>query len=221
MKRTKKIVSAITVLVVTFGCLTVYAAESESAATTQRNEEFAEFLTEVKTNQYFTDDPVPDEDIEMILQAGINAMSGMNQQNWHFSAVTSKEVQQEIADDMGLDSSDPYAKAMIADAPLAIIVSYGEGPGTEYDAGLATQNMNAEALALGYATKIISSPTNVINAEEKQEYYQELLGIPEDKIAVGVLLVGNPEDTSTFEDPDAITGATTRNDYSEMTTIVE
>ncbi len=221
MKKTKKIVSVITVFVVALGCMTAYAAESESAATTERNEEFAEFLREVKTNQYFTDDPVPEEDIELILQAGINSMSGLNQQNWHFSAVTSKEVQQEIADDMGLDDSDPYSKAMIADAPLAIIVSYGEGPGTEYDSGLATESMNAEALALGYATKIISSPTNVINAEEKQDYYRELLGIPEDKIAVGVLLVGNPEDTSTFEDQDAVTAATTRNDYSEMTTIVD
>ncbi len=220
MKKTKMILSVITVFTVAFGCLTAYAS-SEDAAVTERNEEFAEFLTEVKTNQYFTDDPVADEDIEMILKAGINSESGLNQQNWHFSAVTNKDVQQEIADDMGLDLSDPYSKAMIADAPLAIIVSYGEGPGTEFDAGLATQNMNAEALALGYATKIISSPQNVINAEENKDYYHELLGIPDDMSVVGVLLVGMPEDTSTFEDQDAVTAASTRNDYSEMTTIVD
>ncbi len=180
-EKTKKIVSVITVLVAALGCLTAYAAESGFSFSTTRNEEFAEFLREVKTNQYFTDDPVPEEDIELILQAGINAESGMNQQNWHFSAVTNKEVQQEIADDMGLTDSDPYSKAMIAYAPLAIIVSYGE---------------------------------------EKQDYYRELLGIPEEKIAVGVLLVGYLEDVSAFDNPVAVTGATTRNDYSEMATIV-
>ncbi|MCD8208852.1 MAG: nitroreductase family protein [Bacteroidales bacterium] len=195
------------------------AEVSGSAAAGMTDEEFARYLTEVKTCQYFLDDPVPDDDIETILMAGINAQSGMNQQNWHFSAVTSREVQQEIADDMGIDSSDPASKAMIADAPLAIIVSMGEGSGTEYDAGLATQSMNAAALALGYSTKIISSPKNVLNGE-KQDYYRTLLGIPEDKSVVGVLLVGMPLDDSALEDLDGVTGATTRNDFSEMATIV-
>ncbi len=195
-------------------------AESDTAAataaTTVSDAEFATYLGEIKTCQYFTDDPVDEADVETIVNAGINAQSGMNQQDWHFTAVASKDIMDEIADDMGTprSDSDTLSRAQVADAPLLIIVSCGEG--TEYDAGLATQAMNAAALALGYGTKIISSPTSVLNGE-RQDYYRELLGIPEDMETVGMLLVGEALDTSDL-DPDSITAATTRNSYDEMTT---
>ena len=55
------------------------------------------------------------------------------------------------------------AKAGIADAPLAIVVSCQAG--SELDAGLACQNMAAEAQLLGYGTKILTSPTMVLNGQ--------------------------------------------------------
>ena len=108
--------------------------------------------------------------------------------------------------------SDGKAKAGITDAPLAIVVSCKEG--SEFDAGLACQNMSAEAQLLGYGTKIISSPTIALNGEN-QETFRELLGIPDDQSAVAVLLVG-VEDTSL--DADAVTAATTRNAAEEVVT---
>ena len=66
------------------------------------------------------------------------------------------------------------AKAGIADAPLAIVVSCQAG--SELDAGLACQNMAAEAQLLGYGTKILTSPTMVLNGQER-ETYRELLDI--------------------------------------------
>ena len=106
------------------------------------------------------------------------------------------------------------AKAGISDAPLAIVISCKEG--SEFDAGLACQNMSAEAQLLGYGTKIISSPTIALNGAQ-QDTYRELLGIPEDQSAVAVLLVGR-EDTSL--DADAVTAATTRDTASELVTRV-
>ncbi len=215
MKNLKKIL-AITLTLATLGCVTAFAAAG-AAAPTQSSPEFATYLTQVKTNQYFTDDAVSSDDITTILNAGINTQSGMNQQPWHFSAITSKDVQNEIAEEMGFPAAaGTESKAMMADAPLAIVVSCTDG--NSYDAGLATQAMNACALALGYATKIISSPTGVINGEN-QEHYRSELGIPSDMSAVGILLVGKPLDTSDL-DPDTITGPTTRNPFSEMATII-
>ncbi len=195
---------------------TTAATTSDAAAAAVSDAEFATYLGEVKTCQYFTDDPVEEAQVETIVNAGINAQSGMNQQDWHFTAVTSQDIMDEIADDMDTPRSDSgsLSRAQVADAPLLIIVSCGEG--TEYDAGLATQAMNAAALALGYGTKIVSSPTSVLNGE-RQDYYRELLGIPEDMETVGMLLVGKALDTSDL-DPDSITGATDRNPYDEMTT---
>ncbi|MDO5444900.1 MAG: nitroreductase family protein [Eubacteriales bacterium] len=103
------------------------------------------------------------------------------------------------------------AKAGISDAPLVIIVSCK--PGSELDAGLATQNMSVEAQLLGYGTKIISSPTISLNGPNQAEY-KELLGIPDDMAAVCVLLIGK---TNT-EEFDAVSGATERNNINEIVT---
>lgn len=111
-------------------------------------------------------------------------------------------------------ASGGQAKAGITDAPLAIVVSCKGGK--EFDAGLACQNMSAEAQLLGYGTKIISSPTIALNGENQQTF-RELLGIPDNQSAVAVLLVGM-EDTSL--DADAVTAATTRNAAEEVVTKV-
>ena len=58
-------------------------------------------LTDISTTQYFTDQAVAQEDIETIVQAGINAPSAMNGQPWHFSVITDAEVLQQISDGMG------------------------------------------------------------------------------------------------------------------------
>ena len=210
----------------------------------------AELIADIPTTQAFTDDEVPDEDIDKILSAGINAPSAINGQNWHFTAVTDDDVLQQIADSMGggkpadptsgsesgeqpdntasaedtageetdsgdaapAESSTGTAKAGITDAPLAIEISCKEG--SEFDAGLACQNMSAEAQLLGYGTKIISSPTY---GKILQEAFRELLGIPDDQSAVAVLLIGKADTSS---DADAVSAATTRKDTDEVVTKV-
>lgn len=208
------------------------AAETEPASTLNAEADVAgamdtalELLTDVATTQYFTDDAVEEGDIDTILDAGINAPSAMNGQKWHFSAITDKEVLEQIASDMaagtvtGTSGSDngTQSKAGIADAPLAIVVSCSSG--SEFDAGLACQAMSSAAILLGYGTKIISSPTIVLNGENQDEY-RELLGIPEDYSAVAVLLVGYA-DEDVDESADGYTGATERNSAEDMATYVQ
>ena len=271
----------------------------------------AELLRTVKTTQYFTDEPVAAEDIEKILEAGVNAPSAMNTQPWHFTAITDGEVLEQLAADMeaamknaggapggmpgggpgkpggpgrpggpgksgapgapkepgkpapegaekpelpeGAERPEPpegaeppelpqgaevpegadipeaatpsgpekpseggSAKAGIADAPLAIVVSCQAG--SELDAGLACQNMAAEAQLLGYGTKILTSPTMVLNGQER-ETYRELLDIPDDQAAAAVLLIGK-EDTSLSEETDGVTGPSVRSAYEDMVTLL-
>lgn len=189
------------------------------------SEDSAALIADIPTAQYFTDEAVAAADVETILLAGINAPSGMNQQPWHFTAVTDQSVLDQIAEDMrsGMPagvmppaSSTAITKAGIADAPLAIIVSCTEG--NDLNAGLATQNMSVVANLLGYGTKIISSPTIALNGEKLDEY-RALLGIPQDQKAVAVVLVGKV-DTSIDESVDGYTGATPRNPFDTMVTFV-
>ena len=106
------------------------------------------------------------------------------------------------------------AKAGVADAPLAIIISCPEGK--DFDAGLACQNMSVAAQLLGYGTKIISSPTMVLNGP-KQDEFRTILGIPENYSAVAVLLIGYDAQSGA---PDAVTSATVRNPIEEIVTFV-
>ena len=103
-------------------------------------------------------------------------------------------------------------KAGIGDAPLTIVISCKEG--SELDAGLAVQNMSAEAQLLGYGTKIMTAPTMALNNDE----YKALLSVPDEQNITAVLIVGK---AATEEDtPDAVSSATTRNDFNDMVTII-
>ena len=55
-------------------------------------------------------------------------------------------------------------KAGIGDAPLTIVISCKKG--SKLDAGLAVQNMSAEAQLLGYGTKIMTAPAMALNNDE-------------------------------------------------------
>ena len=113
------------------------------------------------------------------------------------------------------DFSKASNKAGIGDAPLTIVISCEEG--SELSAGLAIQNMSAEAQILGYGTKILTSPTMALNGENREEY-KELLNIPENQKAAAVILIGKA--VSEEENPDALSSATTRNSFEDMVTII-
>ena len=88
----------ITVSALLFGCknANITITTSPSAG----NTDYSELIGDIPTTQEFTDDPIDETDIEKILTAGINAPSAMNKQPWHFSAVTNKEILEQIAGDM-------------------------------------------------------------------------------------------------------------------------
>lgn len=63
--------------------------------------EFDDFLTLVKTRtsvREFKTDPIPDESVEKIIEAGRWAMSGANGQPWEFVVVKDKNTLKEIAE---------------------------------------------------------------------------------------------------------------------------
>lgn len=106
------------------------------------------------------------------------------------------------------------AKAGMGDSPVAILVSAKDG--ADFDAGLATEMMTVQAALLGYGTKIVSSPTIVLNGEEKEEY-KKSLGIPDDMSAKAVILVGYYDKAES----DAVTGATPRKAAGDVVNYVK
>lgn len=72
----------------------------------------AELVADIATTQYFTDEAVNDADIELIVQAGLNAPSAMNGQPWHFSVITDAAVLQQINEGMSFGGGMPPMGAM-------------------------------------------------------------------------------------------------------------
>ena len=110
------------------------------------------------------------------------------------------------------------AKAAMGDSPVAIIVYMNENtssPNASFDCGLACQNMVIAANALGYGTKIISSPTMSLNGEN-HDALCEKLGVDPSLSAVAVLLVGVAD-----AEVDGATGATTRSAVEEKVSFVK
>ena len=109
------------------------------------------------------------------------------------------------------------AKAALGDSPAAIIIYMNENtssPNASFDCGLACQNMVIAANALGYGTKIISSPTMSLNGEN-HDALCEKLGVDPSLSAVAVLLIGIAD-----AEVDGATGATTRSAIEEKVSLV-
>ena len=175
-------------------------------------------LTE-KTTQYFLDEELPEVEIEGMLKAGINATSAMNKQNWHFSAVTNKQLLSDMKNKSEENmpaqmKGQANKKASIGDSPLAIVVSCPENEKfTEFDAGLATQNICDYATLSGYGIKIVASPCSMINENFKKE-----LNIPSNMNAVAVILIGKNKDMSNV---DSVTSASTRKAFDEVVSLIK
>ena len=110
------------------------------------------------------------------------------------------------------------AKAALGDSPAAIIIYMNENtssPNASFDCGLACQNMVIAANALGYGTKIISSPTMSLNGEN-HDALCEKLGVDPSLSAVAVLLIGIAD-----TEVDGATGATTRSTLNEKVSFVQ
>lgn len=201
----------------------VAVAQTEAA---DDGKDAIETIMTAGTTQAFSDETVPEEDVKIILQAGLAAESAINQQPWYFVAITNKDVMTKIAGAGGGFGGGPMpvapqgggsAKASLGDSPLAIIVYMNEStssPNPAFDCGLAVQNMYITATSLGYGAKIVSSPTRSLNGTEHDAICQKL-GVDPSLTAVAVLLIGKPA-----SDVDGVSGATTRAPLDEKTTVI-
>ena len=199
------------------------------------------------TTQAFTQEAIPEADIQTIVQAGLKATSAINQQPWYFVVVEKADVMAELAGggmpagapagmappagaDDGASNGDAAssgapampastgAKAAMGDSPVAIIIYMNEAtasPNASFDCGLACQNMVIAASALGYGTKIISSPTMTLNGTNHDELCEKL-GVDPAYQAVAVLLVGR-----TDVQVDGATGASVRGTMEEKVSFIK
>jgi len=135
----------------------------------------------------FTDAPVSEEDLRKIVQAGIQAPSGKNEQTTSFVIVNDPDVLEKAAEIINRPVCQT-AKAMIVCVTDPRPVFHGETFHAE-DCSAAVENMLLAITALGYATVWLDG---VLRLETVAERLAELLAVPKDRIVRIALPVGVP-----------------------------
>jgi len=131
-----------------------------------------------RTVREFKPDPVPDDIVHKLLQAGRWAPSSSNTQPWHFVVVRDRETIAAIG-------QIATQGAFIGQAPLAIAIVMENARRPQLDAGRALQQMELMAWSEGLGTCFVG-----IRAPEQQRAIKDLLGIPEAMELITVLPFG-------------------------------
>jgi nitroreductase len=142
-------------------------------------------LTRRSIRQY-TPQAVPDELVQELLAAAMQAPSAGNQQPWHFILVTAREQLNALADVL------PYGQ-MLRAAPLGIAVcadlELEKHPGYwVQDCSAATQNL----LLAAHARRLGAVWLGVYPVEERVASVKQVLGLPEQVVPLCVISLGYP-----------------------------
>ena len=124
----------------------------------------------------YRDEPVPEDVLHRVLEAGRLSPSAANKQPWHFVVVQDPNMLRELG---SVARSGPY----ISEAPLAIVVAIEPSRFALADAGRAIQNMLLTAWEAGVGGNWVGSGGLAT---------KELLGIPEELDVVAILPLGYP-----------------------------
>ena len=119
-----------------------------------------------RTVREFKPDPVPEEVLHKILQAGRWAPSSSNSQPWHFVVVQEPATLQRLGE---IATQGTF----VANAPVVIAIVMENAPRPQLDAGRAIQQMELVAWSEGLGTCFVG-----VRQEEQQRAVKDLLGIP-------------------------------------------
>ncbi len=132
----------------------------------------------------YTDEPVREEQVKTLLEAGMNAPSANNRQPWHFIVVDEREKLNAIME------VHPYSK-MLAQAPLAIVVCADITLSERYwqqDCAAATQNILLASRALDLGSVWLG----VYPKEDRSKGIVRVFDLPEHIRPLCVIAVGHP-----------------------------
>lgn len=135
----------------------------------------------------YTKDPIPEDFIVKILDAGRWAPSASNRQPWSFMILKDGEVRRRVAE------ATTYGK-FLADAPLGIAVVVDPQASTHpvEDGAIASQNMLLAAHALGLGACWIGSYNSFY-----EEKIKTILSIPKNKRLLSIISIGFPAESPT------------------------
>ncbi len=154
-------------------------------AAVENARESIEAIRTVRQARQYRPDAVPEDVLAMLLEIARWTGSSRNTQPWHFVVVTDKELLRRIG-----EIRPPIN--WVAEAPLAIaIVLDGRNEASEaFDEGRVTERLLVAARLLG-----LGGGTAWFGDAAQREEGKRILGIPPERTARSVVVLGYPETT--------------------------
>ena len=159
-------------------------------------------ITNRRSHRAYKAEQLPEEVLEKILRAGLEAPSARNHQPWHFSVVQNPELIQEVHDEaarvMGREGSPRFADPdfqIFYYAPTVVFIFGEKGfSWTDVDCGIAVENMALAAEGLGVGSVILGLPKPAFQGNKADEL-RNRLQCPEGYDFVIALALGYSTDT--------------------------
>ncbi len=159
-----------------------------------------------RSHRAYSDVQLTDQQLKIILDAGLQAPSAVNRQPWFFSVVQNKELlcqmnktaRDSVMAGEGKKSprfDDPNYDIFYG-APTVIFLSSPGNDANPYatlDCGIAVENMALAAQELGLGSVILGMPRFCFS-EEKIEEYEKTLQFPKDWHFAIAIAIGNATD---------------------------
>lgn len=168
------------------GCLLGIPAAALAADVQTYNDAITNMRTRRSVRAY-SPMPVSEKDLHTILDCAMLAPSAANEQPWDYVVITDASILEKIP------AINPYAH-YVKTAPMAILVCLNEGkekiPGMGIiDVSMSAQNILLAAHALGLGAVF----TGIYPDKERIQGFRNLLGLPENVIPIGLIVLGKPE----------------------------
>ena len=154
------------------------------------NEVLENILTR-RSVRAFKEDQIKDDELELILKAGIYAPSGMNKQSWQFTVVQNKEkielLAKVVREALGRDSGYNFY------APPTLIILSNDKDNTNglADCACALENIFLMANSLKIGSCWINQLKTICDEEEVRKVLNSF-DIPENHIVWGIAAIGYP-----------------------------
>lgn len=171
--------------------------------------EFREILGRRRMHRAFLQEPLPEDQIDRIANVIRHAPSGGFSQGSSIVVVTDADLRRRIAEAFGGEHYSTNGRNFIADAPVHMVISANESlyharyneadklaatggveitwpvPYWHVDAGALMMLVLMAAIDEGLASAFVGHP-------DQKRIFDELLGLPEDVVPIGLALIGKP-----------------------------
>lgn len=155
-----------------------------------------EVMKKRSSTRAYTDEALTEAELDAVLEAGLQAPTGMNRQEIRFSVVRGDNpVLAELDEEKRrLRKQEKQQHNFYYEAPVLIFLSAEDNfKWSKVDAGIAVQNMALAAESMGLGTLIIGCVYDALNGDKK-EYFSRELQIPEGYSFEIALAVGHKAD---------------------------